>query len=561
MKGSRGLFRLGALTLLALTLMVVMALPSSAANVCSSSQMLDEVEIVNVAAKASPAVWSAQDLVNFDHDGDIENGLLEVSFKDIATDFDFDGYVIEAVPGDDDPGDSDNKGVADYKSPALVARPAVVGATITEVLNLEPGTKYYVTVYAVNHNTVQISPDQRAQDSSSATTLLSAPFLGALHFVEGGGVLRVAMDLNGNGNSNDDGEAVRSNCILATDANCVEGGVLGAATDLNGNGNSNDDGEAVRSNCILTTDTNCVEGGVLGVATDLNGNGNPNDDGEAVRSNCILATDANCVEGGVLGAATDLNGNGNSNDDGEAVRSNCLATDANCVVVGWDSVGLADNDYKGTHFALYGAEGEAKQHYFHWLNPGDYGPFDHILDKSQDMKQADMLSLDKDGNVEAHCADADINGDCGHTHYQFKAVDDNGNTVASELTETMGELTAASADYFRTVFTAESGDLTLSVSLGRMVGGKYKAMSDTASVMFAAPDDLRALDQTYDEYLKVNSDIHGDYDENDDLERWLGEDKTGADRSLWNPDPEQAFSVIKNDQKKVMTAHLNNQLK
>ena len=524
MKGSRGLFRLGALTLLALTLMVVMALPSSAANVCSSSQMLDEVEIVNVAAKASPAVWSAQDLVNFDHDGDIENGLLEVSFKDIATDFDFDGYVLEAVPGDDDPGDSDNKGVAAYKSPSLIARPAVVGATITEVLNLEPGTKYYVTVYAVNHNTVQISPDQRAQDSSWATTLLSAPFLGALHFVEGGGVLRAATDLNGNDNSDDDGEAIRSNCILATDANCVEGGVLGAATDLNGNGNSNDTGEAVRSNCIL-------------------------------------ATDANCVEGGVLGAATDLDNNGNSNDDGEAIRSNCLATDANCVVVGWDSVGLADNDYKGTHFALYGAEGEAKQHYFHWLNPGDYGPFDHVLDKSQDMKQADMLSLDKDGDVEAHCADADINGDCGHTHYQFKAVDDKGNTVASELTETMGELTAAGADYFRTVFTAESGDLTLSVSLGRMVGGKYKAMSDTASVMFAAPDDLRALDQTYDEYLKVNSDIHGDYDENDDLERWLGKDKTGADRSIWNPDPKQAFSVIKNDKKKVMTAHLNNQLK
>ena len=48
------------------------------------------------------------------------------------------------------------------------------------------------------------------------------------------------------------------------------------------------------------------------------------------------------------------------------------------------------------------------------------------------------------------------------------------------------------------MFTAESGDLTLSVSLGRMVGGKYKAMSDTASVMFEAPDDLRALDQTFE---------------------------------------------------------------
>ena len=74
------------------------------------------------------------------------------------------------MPGDDDPGDSDDLGVADYKSSSLIARPAVVGSTVTEVLNLEPGTKYYVTIYAVNHNTVQISPDQRAQDSSSATT-------------------------------------------------------------------------------------------------------------------------------------------------------------------------------------------------------------------------------------------------------------------------------------------------------------------------------------------------------------------------------------------------------
>ena len=182
MKGLRGLFRLGTLTLLALTLMVAMALPSAAADECSSSQMLDEVEIVKVAAKEAPSTWSAQDLVDFDYDGDIDNGLLEVIFKDIPTDFDFDGYIIEAVPGDDDPGTSDALGVPNYKSPSLIARPAVVGSEVMEVLNLEPGTKYYVTIYAVNHNTVQISPNQRAQDSSSATTLLSAPFLGGLEW-------------------------------------------------------------------------------------------------------------------------------------------------------------------------------------------------------------------------------------------------------------------------------------------------------------------------------------------------------------------------------------------
>lgn len=442
MKGLRGLFRLGTLTLLALTLMVAMALPSSAADVCSSSQMLNEVEIVSVAAKESPAVWSAQDLVKFDYDGDIENGLLEVSFKDIATDFEFDGYVIEAVPGDDDPGDSDNLGADAYKSSSLIARPAVVGSTITEVLNLEPGTKYYVTVYAVNHNTVQISPDQRAQDSSSATTLLSAPFLGALDWQPTAG----------------------------------------------------------------TTDK----------------------------------------DSGVFTPS----------------YTSCTPSDSNmemCQNIWWQ-VDLQDDDYQGAHFALYGAADEDGQHYFRWLNPGDYGPFDHILDKT-DGKQADMLSLDKDGDVENHCADDDIDGDCGHTHYQFKAVDDNGNTVASELVETMGDLMMSGDDYFQTVFTAESGDLTLSVSLGRMVGGKYKAMSDTASVTFEAPDDLRALDQTYEEYSEVNMDITGGVDDTDDIESYR--DSVFAARSGYDED-----ELLKNDDavkaatdKLKMLAYLNNQLK
>ena len=446
MKGLRGLFRLGTLALLALTLMVAVALPSAAADVCSSGQMLDEVEIVSVAAKEAPAVWSAQDLVNFDYDGDIENGLLEISFKDIATDYDFDGYVIEAVPGDDDPGDSDSLGVADYKSDALIARPAVVGSTVTEVLNLEPGTKYYVTVYAVNHNTVQISPDQRAQDSSSATTLLSAPFLGALDWQSIWGL------------------------------------------------------------------------------TDKNGVFVPN-------------TEEN------MGMYTLC--------DGTEAPEECEHR--------WRMVGLEDDDYKGAHFSLYGAADEAGQHYFRWLNPADYGPFDHgpVGDK-----QADMLSLDKDGDVEDRCAgDAMADGDCGHTHYQFKAVDDNGNTVASELVETGGMMAAADADYFQTVFTAESGDLTLSVSLGRMVGGKYKAMSDTASVMFEAPGDLRALDQTYAEYDTVLGDIIGDYDENEDAQRWLGENESGDDRSIWNADPDADFTAAMLDAKDLMVAHLNNQLK
>ena len=210
----------------------------------------------------------------------------------------------------------------------------------------------------------------------------------------------------------------------------------------------------------------------------------------------------------------------------------------------WSDVVTPNTKFKGTHFSLYGLETEAGQHYFHWLNPGDYGPFDHILDR-KDGKQADMLSLDKDGEVDKHCADDDINGDCGHTHYQFKAVDENGNTVASERVETNGEFKmgdgTGGSGYYRTVFTAESGDLTLTVSLGRMVGGKYKAMSDTASVMFEAPSDLRALDQRYDEYKQVNVDIAEDVDEVDDIERYL--DSVFAARTSI---PEQA-ELFKND--------------
>ena len=451
MKGLRGLFRLGTLTFLALALMVALASPSAAADECSSSQMLNEVEIVSVAAKEAPAVWSAQDLADFDYDGDIENGLLEVSFKDIPTDFDFDGYIIEAVPGDDDPGDSDNLGVDDYMSSSLIARPAVVGSTVTEVLNLEPGTKYYVTIYAVNHNTVQISPDQRAQDSSSATTLLSAPFLGALDWAPTKGVTE---------------------------------------------------------NAVFKPD------------------GLPCADSETPAANAATCQNA------------------------------------------WRKVDLADKDFKGVHFALYGVEGEAGQHYFRWLNPGDYGPFDHLLDTDHSPKardageQADMLSLDEDGDVENHCGGDDFtDGDCGHTHYQFKAVDDNGNTVASELVETDGMLKAAADgknDYFQVVFSAESGDLTLSVSLGRMVGGKYKAMSDTASVMFEAPDDLRALDQTYDEYNTVNMDITDAVDEADDVERYRDSvfALAGHDEALESDDDVKA-----RDDKTKMLAYLNNQLK
>ena len=85
-----------------------------------------------------------------------------------------------------------------------------------------------------------------------------------------------------------------------------------------------------------------------------------------------------------------------------------------------------------------------------------------------------------------------------------------------------------------------AAELTLSVSLGRLVDGKYRPMSDTALVTFEAPDDLRALDQTYNEYREVIGDLVTGYD---DLERWLGRAGTGSGRSLWNRDPAQSFAA------------------
>ena len=195
-----------------------------------------------------------------------------------------------------------------------------------------------------------------------------------------------------------------------------------------------------------------------------------------------------------------------------------------------------------------------------------------------------MLSFDKDGKVKAHCeGDAFDDGDCGHTHYRFQATDENGKVVASELVES-NELwedfwtddsaiyrgfvfqhgsTSGRWRFFQTVFTAEEGDLTLSVSLGRVDNGKYKAMSDTAYVEFEAPDDLRAMDQTYFEYLEVLADIIGDYDENEDLERWLGNNESGGGRSIWNPNEARGWDKDDNPLSPitVMDAHLNNQLK
>ena len=62
-----------------------------------------------------------------------------------------------------------------------VPRPAagMMGDVVTVNLNLEPGTKYDITVIAINQGDIAISEAQANQDTVSATTLLSAPFFGA----------------------------------------------------------------------------------------------------------------------------------------------------------------------------------------------------------------------------------------------------------------------------------------------------------------------------------------------------------------------------------------------
>ena len=59
---------------------------------------LKEVDIVRVVAKESPTFWNIQDLIDSDYSDKFESGLLEVSFKDIPTAAEFDGYIIEAKP-------------------------------------------------------------------------------------------------------------------------------------------------------------------------------------------------------------------------------------------------------------------------------------------------------------------------------------------------------------------------------------------------------------------------------------------------------------------------------
>ena len=191
MKGIRTLLRLGVLALVASLLVVGMTTPALGANKeCHDDQMLRQVRITEVAPATSSMVWDKSELLYFG-DGEADTysvGQLVVRFRDVDTEFDFDGYKIVATPSDNsdsnEPGTSDDLGVDEETR--YVDRPSTTGSVVTTTLNLEPGTKYYVTVVAINElslsttsvDALEISEAQSNQDSSSGVTLLSPPFLG-----------------------------------------------------------------------------------------------------------------------------------------------------------------------------------------------------------------------------------------------------------------------------------------------------------------------------------------------------------------------------------------------
>ncbi len=184
MKGIRGSFRLGSLVLVAALLIAAMTAPAMAGDT-KCPKLWSAIEITSVEAVEPVAVWDASDLLAYG-DGSVKTsvGELKVSFDplpEMMTRF-FSGYRITATPSDNDPGTSKElgvKSVTKYVNHAEAKDMAMSGIR----MNLEPGTKYYIEVVAVNaglgNNYYILSEAQGSQDDESAITLLSPPFLGA----------------------------------------------------------------------------------------------------------------------------------------------------------------------------------------------------------------------------------------------------------------------------------------------------------------------------------------------------------------------------------------------
>ena len=436
----RGLLRLGTLCAVILAALSLFALPATAATVktCRSDQQLPEVEVLQVSPIDARVVWDATRLARFDRGAAIPSGMLAVQFNDLQTGFKFDGYIIEAVPGDS-PGHSAKLGVKTHVSD-IIQRPSSVGATMSTTLHLEPGTQYYVTVQAVNHNIVRISPRQRAQDQMGGTTLLRAPFPGSAVWL------------------------------------------------------------AVNARTGLTDAT-------------------PQAD--------------------------------------------------------WAHAKL-DDGYSGPHYLRFDKSSDDAQ--FHWLDADTFGPFDHtVITDGDKTYMADLASIDKDGDM-GTCLDDDNatpgfnRPTCGPTHYQFEALDANGNPIARERVDVEdGRVT--DEPLYMVSFPADPGDLTITLTLGRTINGRYRALSDTAIVRVTVPGDTSALSQTAGEFNTLMSGTGSDaglvgggtgddipYTSNDDARRFYdslwskGQDPLSSDE----PATTEAAALRIHHQTRL-AAHLNNQ--
>ena len=149
MKGIRSLFRLGALAMVAVLLVVALTVPAAAAGqTCEDDKMFDEVVILSVTPLESVFTWDASELLSYGDGGagTYPTGQLEVQFNDINTAHKITHYDVIATPSND-PGTSKELGIDEVIT--QVDRPSDVGSVVTATLDLEPGTNYDIDVVSL----------------------------------------------------------------------------------------------------------------------------------------------------------------------------------------------------------------------------------------------------------------------------------------------------------------------------------------------------------------------------------------------------------------------------
>ena len=172
-------WRRGGLLLVAGWLLAIMTGPGMADD-RQCPTLWQAIPIVSVTPVMPVITWHAHDLLSYG-DGRTDNpvsvGELDVVFTPLAR-TDFSGYRVTATPSEDDPGTSAALGIE-----AETRYVSHADAYQAVRLNLEPGTKYYIEVVAVNPGLGDtwylLSEAQGNQDNLMAVTYLSPPFPGA----------------------------------------------------------------------------------------------------------------------------------------------------------------------------------------------------------------------------------------------------------------------------------------------------------------------------------------------------------------------------------------------